>query len=123
MYNLAPRQFAKYETVKHSAKEYVGTDVHANTLRATFSALKSGKKGIYQHSDEKHLQRYLAEFNFRHTRATLSYNDLMRPEELAGSIKSKRLTYRGLTKSVNRISIKHHAERLFGFEEEEAHGF
>jgi hypothetical protein len=52
-------------------------------------------KGVYQHCDEKHLHRYLAEFDFRYnTRTALGFNDLMRAEIAAAGIKSKRLTYR-----------------------------
>lgn len=31
-----------------------------------FSIFKRGMKGIYQHCAEKHLHRYLAEFDFRY---------------------------------------------------------
>jgi transposase-like protein len=95
IYNVAPWHFAKHETVKHTAKEYVRGDVHTNTVEGYFSVFKRGMKGVYQHCDEKHLHRYLAEFDFRYnTRTALGYNDLMRAEDLAGGIKGRRLTYR-----------------------------
>jgi hypothetical protein len=51
--------------------------------------------GVYQHCKEKHLHRYLSEFDFRYnTRAALGYNDIMRAERLVKGIKDKRLTYR-----------------------------
>lgn len=54
-----------------------------------------GMKGVYQHCGEKHLHRYLAEYDFRYnTRTALGFNDLMRAEKLAGAIAGKRLTYR-----------------------------
>jgi hypothetical protein len=84
-----------HETVKHSAGEYVRGDVYTNTIEGYFSVFKRGMRGVYQHCKEKHLHRYLAEFDFRYnTRAKLGFNDLMRAEELASSIKGKRLTYR-----------------------------
>ena len=43
-------EFAKIETVKHSAKEYVRGDVHTNTVEGFFSIFKRGMKGVYQHS-------------------------------------------------------------------------
>jgi hypothetical protein len=90
-----PWQFSKHETIKHSDKEYVRGDVTTNTVEGYFSIFKRGMKGIYQHCGEKHLHRYLAEYDFRYnTRSALGYNDLMRAEELAGAIKGKRLTYR-----------------------------
>jgi hypothetical protein len=52
-------------------------------------------KGVYQHCGEKHMHRYLAEFDFRYnTRAALGFNDLMRAEAAVVGIKGKRLTYR-----------------------------
>ena len=52
-------------------------------------------KGVYQHCGEKHLHRYLAEFDFRYnTRTALGMNDLMRAELAAKGIVGKRLTYR-----------------------------
>jgi hypothetical protein len=44
---------------------------------------------------EQHLQRYLAEFDFRaNHRAKLGYDDTMRAEKVLESINGKRLTYR-----------------------------
>jgi transposase-like protein len=96
--NLYPkigREFISHETVTHSHDEYVRGDVHTNTVESYFSVFKRGMKGVYQHCGEKHLHRYLAEYDFRHnTRTALGYNDLMRAEEAAKGIVGKRLTYR-----------------------------
>jgi hypothetical protein len=35
-----------------------------NTVEGYFSILKRGMKGVYQHCSDKHLPRYLAEFDF-----------------------------------------------------------
>jgi hypothetical protein len=52
-------------------------------------------KGVYQHCSEKHLHRYLAEFDFRQSnRAALGVNDFERAEIAAAGIKGKRLNYR-----------------------------
>ena len=52
-------------------------------------------KGVYQHCSEKHLHRYLAEFDFRYNNGSaLGVNDLMRAEQAAKGIVGKRLTYR-----------------------------
>ena len=52
-------------------------------------------RGVYQHCGEKHLHRYLAEFDFRYNnRASLGVNDGNRAEQLAKGIVGKRLTYR-----------------------------
>lgn len=95
LYNFAPWTFAKHETIKHSADEYVRGDVTTNSVEGYFSIFKRGMKGVYQHCKEKHMHRYLAEFDFRYnTRTALGYNDLMRAEALVPEIKGKRLTYR-----------------------------
>ena len=75
--------------------EYVRGDVTTNTVESYFSVFKRGMRGIYQHCSEKHLHRYLAEFDFRYNnRVALGMNDTMRAENLAEGIVGKRLTYR-----------------------------
>jgi hypothetical protein len=69
--------------------------IHTNTVEGYYSLFKRGMKGIYQHCSEKHLHRYLAEFDFHYSnRSALGVNDLMRAEIAAAGIKRKRLTYR-----------------------------
>jgi hypothetical protein len=52
-------------------------------------------KGIYQHCSEKHLHRYLAEFDFRYSnRVALGIGDVERTERAILGITGKRLTYR-----------------------------
>jgi hypothetical protein len=88
-------QFAAHETVNHSAKEYVRGDVTTNTVENYFSVFKRGMRGVYQHCAEKHLHRYLAEFDFRYNnRAALGVDDATRANVLAAGIVGKRLTYR-----------------------------
>ena len=87
--------FASHETVNHAAGEYVRGDVHTNTVESYFSIFKRGMRGTYQHCAEKHLHRYLAEFDFRHNaRIALGVDDEMRAEKLLRGVKGKRLTYR-----------------------------
>jgi transposase-like protein len=67
---------AGHESVRHTAKEYVRGDVHTNSVEGYFSIFKRGMKGVYQHCAEKHLHRYLAEFDFRYNnRTALGVND------------------------------------------------
>ncbi len=95
IYDLQPWRFVKHETVKHTEDEYVRGDVTTNSVEGFFSVFKRGMRGTYQHCKEKHLHRYLAEFDFRYnTRVALGFNDLMRAEAAAAGIKGKRLTYR-----------------------------
>lgn len=85
---------AKHESVDHSKFEWVRGDVHTNTLEGFFSIFKRGLVGIYQHVDKKHLDRYLAEFDFRqNTRAKLGIDDVQRTAIAIRGGKGKRLTY------------------------------
>jgi transposase-like protein len=70
VYLTVGKRFASHETVNHSAKEYVRDYVHTNTVEGFFSILKRGVYGIYQHVNEAHLHRYLAEFDFRYSNRT-----------------------------------------------------
>lgn len=92
-YKLAP--VASHEMVDHSKFEWTRGDVHTNTLEGFFSVLKRGLVGTYQHVDKKHLNRYLAEFDFRqNTRAALGVDDVQRAKAAIRGTIGKRLTYR-----------------------------
>jgi transposase-like protein len=85
---------AKHESVDHSKFEWARDDVHTNTLEGFFSVFKRGLIGTYQHMDSKHLERYLAEFDFRfNTRAKLGIDDKTREAFAVRGAKGKRLTY------------------------------
>jgi transposase-like protein len=89
------KEFASHEYVNHSAGEYGRGDVHTNTLEGFYSIFKRGMKGIYQHCSEKHLHRYVAEFDFRYSnRIALGVDDVARADRVLGGISGKRLTYR-----------------------------
>jgi transposase-like protein len=94
------RRFKDHETVTHSKEEYVryledGTTAHTNTVEGYFSIFKRGMVGVYQHCGEKHLHRYLAEFDFRYSnRVALKIDDAERSERAIKGIEAKRLTYR-----------------------------
>jgi hypothetical protein len=86
--------FASHETVKHSAGEYVRGDVHTNSAEGYFSIFKRGMRGIYQHCGEKHLHRYLAEYDFRYNhRSALGIEDGERAALAVKGSAGKRLTY------------------------------
>lgn len=95
LYTGAADVFASHETVKHSAGEYARGDVNNNSAEGFFGVFKKGMKGVYQHCSEKHLNRYVTEFGFRHnTRALLGFNDSQRTDEALKGTVGKRLTYR-----------------------------
>jgi transposase-like protein len=86
---------AEHEKVNHEQGEYAYGDVHVNTLEGVFSIFKRGMKGVYQHCSEKHLHRYVAEFDFRYNnRSALGVEDAERATNALKGIVGKRLTYR-----------------------------
>jgi transposase-like protein len=92
-YKFAP--VADHQAVDHSKFEWVRGVASTNTLEGFFSVLKRGLVGIYQHVDKKHLDRYLAEFDFRqNTRAKLGINDVERAALAVQGMAGKRLMYR-----------------------------
>ncbi len=93
VYREAGREFAAHKSVVRSRGEYArGFGIHVNTLEGCFSIFKRGIKGIYQHCAEKHLQRYLCEFDFRYN--TRQITDAERTYKALQGIEGKRLTYR-----------------------------
>jgi transposase-like protein len=99
-YRNIGRRFASHDSVNHGQEEYVrktedGRIASTNTVEGFFSIFKRGMKGIYQHCGEKHLHRYLAEFDFRYSnRVALGVHDAERTERAIMGIVGKRLTYR-----------------------------
>lgn len=94
MYRKIGREFAEHPAVHHYNKEYVRGDVTTNTVEGAFSIFKRGMRGVYQHCGEKHLHRYLAEFEFRYShREKLGVDDTARADKMLAGIVGKRLTY------------------------------
>lgn len=99
LYFNAAGTFAAHETVHHTAKEYVryedGRAIHTNSAEGYFSIFKRGMRGVYQHCKEKHLHRYLAEFDHRYNhRVALGYSDIDRTLAAIRGVAGKRLMYR-----------------------------
>jgi transposase-like protein len=92
-YKEVGREYDSHESVKHTDKEYVRGDVTTNTVEGYYSIFKRGMKGVYQHCAEKHLHRYLSEFDFRYS--NLGVNDGERRTLAIQNAAGKRLTYRG----------------------------
>lgn len=86
--------FLGHGRVNHKAGEYVRGRIHTNTIEGYFSIFKRGMKGVYQHCSEKHLHRYLAEFDFRYcNRQANGIDDAERGREALRGMVGKRLTY------------------------------
>jgi len=80
LYPAIGSTFEAHKAVKHSIEEYVryedGEAIHTNSAEGYFSIFKRGMRGVYQHCKEKHLHRYLAEYDFRYNhRVALGFND------------------------------------------------
>jgi transposase-like protein len=94
MYRRIGREFAAHGAVHHYNKEYARGDVTTNTIEGAFSIFKRGMRGVYQFCSEKHLHRYLAEFEFRYShRIATGCDDAARADKMLRGIVGKRLTY------------------------------
>jgi transposase-like protein len=98
-YKRVGKTLAGHHTVYHQGKEYGrwenGVSISTNIIEGSFSIFKRGMRGVYQHCGEKHLHRYLAEFDFRYThRTAVGVDDQERAEIALQGIVGKRLTYR-----------------------------
>lgn len=103
IYDRLTDHVAAHGRVNHFRDEYVSPersewfrgDIHTNTAENYFSIFKRGMKGVYQHCGEKHLHRYLSEFDFRYSnRSKLGVEDVERSERALRGAKGKRLTYK-----------------------------
>ena len=99
LYFNAADTFTAHETVHHTSGEYVryedGRAIHTNSAEGYFSIFKRGMRGVYQHCKEKHLHRYLAEFDHRYNhRVALGYSDIDRTLAAIRGVEGKRLMYR-----------------------------
>jgi transposase-like protein len=100
-YEALANEFAEHDAVDHHRGEYAYADrktgvvVSTNSAESYFSVFKRGMTGVYQHCNENHLHRYLAEFDFRHSnRAALKIDDTERACRAIKGAVGKRLTYR-----------------------------
>jgi transposase-like protein len=94
--SLGP-EFASHAIVKHAAYEYARPDgVSTNSAENYFSQLKRSIDGTHHHVSRDHLNRYLAEFDFRFSTCKASDSERMR-KLLGQQVAGRRLTYRAVT--------------------------
>ena len=55
-----------HRTVNHSMEEWVQNGSHTNSIEGYWSQFKRSVRGTHIHISEKHMPKYLAEFNYRH---------------------------------------------------------
>lgn len=99
LYVEVGKEFAAHKTVEHGWNQqgfYVGEDGQTtNAVENFFGNFKRSMKGTYRFCSEQHLQRYLAEFEFRHNnRSGLGISDGERTAKALSGIEGRRLTYR-----------------------------
>jgi len=96
IYIKVGKEFADHKTVVHATGKYVGPSGEStNACENYFSVFKRGMRGVYQHCSEKHLHRYLSEFDFRYNeRSAHGVDDATRTVKALKGIAGKRLTYR-----------------------------
>jgi transposase-like protein len=90
---------ARHDTVRHGLPndaEYARYEgprvITTNSIEGFFSIFKRGMRGVYQHCRERHLVRYLSEFDFRY--GLRFVNDTERTNEALKGAIGKRLKYR-----------------------------
>jgi transposase-like protein len=87
------KEFYQHKVIRHSRGVYSRPGgVHTNTIEGYFSILKRGIVGVYQHVGKQHLDRYLAEFDFRYNARKIT--DGERAILALKGIEGKRLTYK-----------------------------
>jgi len=95
------KHFSTHDFVRHGQEEWARGIVHSNTVEGFYSVFKRGMKGIYQHCSERHLHRYVTEFDFRYSnRIKLGVDDSARTDRVIKGVVGKRLTYRTTNRQV-----------------------
>jgi transposase-like protein len=96
-YRSLKGEVAEHRYTSHTSGNYVDRadpTIHTNSIEGYFSIFKRGMRGVYQFCSEKHLHRYLAEFDFRYSnRSALGIEDTERTDHLLRGVVGKRLTY------------------------------
>jgi transposase-like protein len=77
IYNRVGKNFMDHRSVNHSADEYVRIDpdgklVTTNTAEGLFANLRRQLDGTHHHTSQKHLPKYLEEYDFKYNNRELS---------------------------------------------------
>lgn len=83
-----------HETVEHGKDDWVRGDVHTNSVESAWSLLKRSIVGSYHKLSAKHLEAYLAEFEFRFNNRE---NPYLYRDTLARLVTAESLPYSKLT--------------------------
>ncbi len=85
------KEYKSHKVVDHGNGEYVSGTAYTNTAEGYFSQLKRSLSGTFHHVSDKHLDRYLAEFDYRYN--TRNEKDGLRMMQSIKRSTGKRLTY------------------------------
>jgi transposase-like protein len=91
-YRKVGAEFAKHSTVDHENHEYVRDGATTNHAEGYFAQLKRSLDGTHHGVSVEHLDRYLAEFDFRFT--TCKMSDSERMNRIISRTAGRRLMYR-----------------------------
>lgn len=99
-YQKVGPELAEHHSVRHDRDEYARTTKNGrragvNSAEGYFSQLKRSIEGTHHFVSVDHLNRYLAEFDYRYS--TRSLSDAERMTKLIGQAGGRRLSYRPLT--------------------------
>ncbi len=92
LYRKIGREYARHGVIKHGDKVYASGDVTTNTVEGFFSLLKRGVNGVFHHVSPEHLDKYVAEFEFRYNERKTS--DGTRAAKAIEMTAGKRLMYK-----------------------------
>ena len=92
--NAIGKDYKEHNVVDHGIGEYVRGKAHTNNAEGFFSQLKRSLSGTFHHVSDKHLDRYLAEFDYRYN--TRKIEDGSRMKIAIKKSGGKRLSYKGL---------------------------
>lgn len=93
-YKMVGREYKNHQVVDHGIGKYVSGNAYTNNAEGFFSQLKRSLSGTFHHVSGKHLDRYLAEFDYRYN--TRKNKDGNRMISTIKQSHNKRLTYKDL---------------------------
>ena len=85
-----------HESVNHHTGEYVRGNIHTNGIESFWSMFKRGHYGVFHHFSNKHLPRYVAEFDMRWNMRKEKQQE--RLDSMLEFVSGLRLTYKRLIK-------------------------
>ena len=93
-YNMVGKEYNSHNVVDHGVGEYVKGNAYTNNAEGYFSQLKRSLSGTFHSVSSKHLDRYLAEFDYRYN--TRNEKDGYRMIQAIKKTNGKRLSYKDL---------------------------